>query len=358
MKIKEFQKELRNKKIDFAFFYNLDSASFDPTMTYFSGYTGYGLMIIPAKTRPFLIVPKMEIARAQSQGFSLYKWDKKDLFKQIKQLLKIKAGKAKAKTVGIDATMFSVAMQKKLRKNLKPKFKDVSRIMSHLREIKTKKEIENIRKACRITDNIFSGIIKNFKRFRTESDIAAYIEFEAKKRGCDMAFKPIVASGGNSAMPHYEPSNIKLKKGFCVMDFGVKYKNYCSDMTRTIFVGKPAKKDIEIYSFMKDVQEQLLAEVKVGKRCKTLYESATKKLGKFSKNFTHGLGHGFGIEIHESPNLSENIKQKLKPGMVFTIEPGIYFPKKLGIRIEDDVLVTKNKVEVLTRSSKELVVKK
>lgn len=356
MKIKEFQKELEKKRIDFAFFYNLDSASFDPNIIYFSGYSGYGLMIIPNKGKPFLIVPKMEVARAKSKGFKLYKWDKKGLMKQIKLILR--SQKTKSKVIGIDETRFSISMQKKLRKGFKPRFQDVSKIMAGLREIKTKKEIEKIKKACRITDTIFTGIIKNWKKFKTESDIAAYIEFEAKKRGCDMAFKPIVASGGNSPIPHYEPSNIKLKKGFCVMDFGAKYQNYCSDMTRTIYIGKPSKKEIEIYNFMKDVQESLIKEVKVGKKCKALYDSANKRLGKFSKNFSHGLGHGFGVEIHESPNLSEKSKDRVKSGMIFTIEPGIYFPKKFGIRIEDDILATKNKAEVLTKSAKKLIVKK
>jgi Xaa-Pro aminopeptidase len=355
MKIKELQDCLKKKGIDFAFFYNFDADSVEPSIVYFSGYSGYGILIVPASKKPFMIVPKMELGRVKKKGFDVYVWDKKKLTEQLKQALRKKG--VKIRTAGIDETRCSVAMAKKLKMKLNLKFKGVSKDVARIRAIKTKEEIANIRKACQITDQIFSGIIKNFKTFRTESDIAAYIDYFAKKEGCDLAFKPIVASGGNSPTPHYEPGKAKLNKGFCVLDFGVKYNHYCSDMTRTIYIGKPSKKEVEIYNFLLGVQQKAINAVDVNKKCSDIHNLVNKSLGKFSKNFLHGLGHGIGVEIHELPFLDSKSKDIIKPGMVFTIEPGIYFAKRFGIRIEDDILVSNGNVEVLTKSAKKLIIK-
>ena len=139
------------------------------------------------------------------------------------------------------------------------------------------------------------------------------------------------------------------------MDFGVKCKGYCSDMTRTIFVGNPNKKDKEIYNFLLNIQKNAINEVKENKKCSELYDFVNKNLGKYKSNFTHGLGHGVGVEIHELPNLTLNSKDRIKNNMVFTIEPGIYLPKRFGIRIEDTILFRK-KTEVLTKTTKDLLI--
>ncbi len=156
-------------------------------------------------------------------------------------------------------------------------------------------------------------------------------------------------------MPHHEPMNIKIKKGFCVIDFGVKYKGYCSDITRTIYVGKPSKKEQQIYNTLLNIQKNTINQIIQNKKCPELYNFVNESLGKYKKYFTHGLGHGVGVEIHEMPNLTLNSRDKIKNNMIFTIEPGIYFPRKFGIRIEDTILF-KNRPIQLTKTSKDLII--
>jgi len=196
---------------------------------------------------------------------------------------------------------------------------------------------------------------KEFKKFKTEAQVKAFLEYETKKKGCEMAFPTIVASGKNSSKAHHNTEDIKLKKGFCVIDFGIRYKNYCTDTTRTIYLGKPSKKEIEVYNFLLGVQKKAIGRVRSGEKCAGLFEQVKKDLGKNSKYFTHGLGHGLGIKVHEFPDLTEKSKHKIKENSIFTIEPAVYL-KNFGIRIEDDILVTKDKIEVLTKVGKDLLI--
>ncbi len=237
----------------------------------------------------------------------------------------------------------------------KSKYSNIGEICRNLRLVKTKEEISFIKNGCQIADGIFNDVIKNFKTFKTETDVASFLEYKIKKRGLDISFKPIVASGKNSSMPHYSPKNIKLQKGFCVIDFGVKYNGYCTDMTRTIYIGKPSEKDIKMYNLLLETEKAAVASVRENTECGLVYDNVVKWLGKYSKNFTHGLGHGVGVEIHEAPNLKPQSKDKIKSNMVFTVEPGVYFAEKFGIRIEDTVALVEGKPDVLTKSPKGLI---
>jgi len=347
MKTKEFQSILKKKKIDFALFYNVDYDKADANMLYFSGYKGIGALVI-TRNRKFLIVPKMEIGRVK--GIKRHVWDKNyRLFEFVKK-------KVKGKVIGIDKNVFTLNHYKELKKHFKnAKTADISKICGKLRTIKANKEIKIIRNACKITDSILKKCFSNFKMFRKETDVAAFLGNETKKLGCEMAFNPVVASGKNAAVPHHVPENIKLKNGFCVIDFGVKYKGYCSDETRTIYIGKPKEKEIRLYNFLLGIQKDAINNARIGKKCHDLHNKVNKDLGKYKKYFTHGLGHGIGIDIHELPNLTEKSKDILKRGMAFTIEPGIYFKNRLGIRIEDDILLVEKGIEILTKAKKELI---
>ena len=355
MKIDEFKQILNKKKCDFALLYTSDSAKASSNLFYFSGYSGIGILVIPAKKQPFLITPQMEFQRAKKSMIKkVYLMENKRFFESAFTV--IKKNKLKIRNAAIDKNNFTLNSYKYFKKQFKRiKAKDISSECTKLREIKTAKEIQYLKKSCRYADNILKKTIKNFKNFKTESEVAAFLEYETKKLGLELSFNPIVASGSNGSMPHYEPSNIKIKKGFCVIDFGVKYKGYCSDMTRTIYVGNPGKKEVEIYNLLLKIQNDTINEIKENKKCSELYDFANKNLGKYKDNFTHGLGHGVGVEIHEMPNLSLNSKDRIQNNMVFTIEPGIYFPKKLGIRIEDTLLF-KDKPIVLTKTSKDLLI--
>jgi Xaa-Pro aminopeptidase len=215
--------------------------------------------------------------------------------------------------------------------------------------------VQYLKKSCNYADQILQKAIKQFKLFKTETEVAAFLEYETRKLGLDLSFPPIVASGKNGSVPHHEPSNKKINKGFCVLDFGVKYKGYCSDITRTVYFGKPSKKEKEIYNMLLKIQKETINLAQKGKKCSELYDYTVQSLGKYKDFFTHGLGHGVGIEIHEMPNLTMLSKDTIRNNIVFTIEPGVYFPKKFGIRIEDTVLF-KGKPIPLTKTSKDLLI--
>ncbi|MBI2654619.1 aminopeptidase P family protein [Candidatus Woesearchaeota archaeon] len=355
MRINEFKAILDEKNLDFAVFYNLDSARVNPNLFYFSGYKGMGALVIPKNNHPFLIVPEMEYQRAKrSMIKKVYSMEKKRFFPSIYKV--VKKNKLKSKNLAIDKNNFTLNSYGHFKKQFKKiKAKDISLDCIKLRQIKTEKEIKLIKKSCSYADKILQKLIKNFKHFETESEAAAFLEHEARKNGLELAFSPIVASGSNGSMPHHEPSNGKIKHGFCVIDFGVKYKGYCSDITRTIYIGKPTQKEKEIYNMLLNIQKNAINQAKQNKKCSKLYEYVVKNLGKYKNSFIHGLGHGLGVEIHEMPNLTLNSKDKIKDSMVFTIEPGIYFPRKFGIRIEDTVLLRQKPI-LLTKTSKDLLI--
>lgn len=355
MKIDELRRVLRKKEAYAALFYNSDSTKMNPNMFYFSGYKGLGALIIPSKKPPFLIAPEMEFQRARKSMIKgVYSMEKKKFFESIYGVVRKKG--LRIKTIAIDKNYFTLSSYKHFKKQFKKsRAVDLALDCLRLRAIKTDKEITFLRKSCSCADKIMQKAIRNFKDLNTESEASAFLEYETKKLGLEIAFNPIIASGSNASMPHHEPLNIKIKKGFCVMDFGVKYKGYCSDITRTIYIGKPSKKEEKIYNTLLNIQKNTVNQITHNKKCSELYNFVNKNLGKYQKYFTHGLGHGVGVEIHELPNLTLSSKDRIKNNMVFTIEPGIYIPRKFGIRIEDTILF-KNKPIILTNTSKDLLI--
>jgi len=218
------------------------------------------------------------------------------------------------------------------------------------------KEIKYITKSCNIASNILNKCIKNIKNFKNEIEVADFLKKETKKHSCKLAFKPIVAIANNAAVIHHKPNRRKLKKGFLIIDFGVKYKGYCSDITRTIYIGKPSKREKQLYNLVLKTQLLAIKKIKVGMKCSDIYDIASTSLGNYKKYFLHRLGHGVGKRIHESPSLGPKNKRKIKNNIALTIEPGIYLKKKFGIRIEDTILLKKNKVKILTNIPKKLIV--
>ncbi|HLC78954.1 MAG TPA: M24 family metallopeptidase [archaeon] len=219
-------------------------------------------------------------------------------------------------------------------------------------------KLASIQKGCRLNDKIFSQIIKRARRgeFETERDISRFIKKELKKAGAAMAFPPIVAIGKNAVDWHHRPTNSKLANGgFCVIDFGARFNRYCSDMTRTIYFGKASAKEKNIYSIVKKTNEICTTKIKHGASGNELYRYSRKLLGNFAKYFGHGLGHGLSKIIHSHPRISKKKKHTLRNGDIVTIEPGVYIPNKLGIRVEDDVLVKQNGYKLLSHSTKKLI---
>lgn len=241
-------------------------------------------------------------------------------------------------------------ISKKLKKNNIKTFK-ISNITKDLRSVKSKTEIKNIKTACSIVSKVYSEIKNKIKPGITELDIYYEIEKLFAKYKVEKSFKTIVASGSNSANPHHISCNRKfLKNDIILIDMGCVYKGYCSDLTRVVFLGKINVQAKKIWALVKEAHDVSLKTVKSGQKCSVIDESARfaiKKAG-FADNFIHGTGHGVGLDIHEHPSLSQKSKDILKENMVVTIEPGVYFNGKFGIRIEDTVLVTKNGYKILT----------
>lgn len=349
MKLKHLQSFLQEKKIENAVFLNLNM-QVDPNFFYLTQYAGHGCLVVPQSKEPYLLVSKMEHERAQGSAIKkIFPLQKKRLFEELKSHIK------NSKSIGIDKSSLTLQAARAMRKHITSKFEDTSKVMDDLRILKTKEEITIIKKSCDYADKILQKTINNFKDFKTESDVAAFLQYETFKRGLDTSFKPIVASGKNGSMPHYEPQNVKLNKGLCVIDFGVKYKGYCSDITRTISIGKPLKEQKQMYELLQNIQQGAIDMIEEKTLCGDIYNYVIDGLGKHAPFFTHGLGHGIGVEIHEAPNLTLESKDEMTSTMAFTIEPGVYFPKKFGIRIEDSILFD-NKPIPLTKTTKELII--
>ncbi len=214
-------------------------------------------------------------------------------------------------------------------------------------------KIKTMKTASAINDKIMEACLKNFSNFKTEKNVMDFLRKEYRRHKVKFSFYPIIASGKNAYALHYKPTNKRLQKGFCVIDIGVKYNGYCSDMTRMAYLGKPTKKEKEMYAQVLKVQKAVINKIKKGINPLDLHKYAKKKLGR---RFIHAIGHGIGKKVHDKPILSKKSKETLKVNDVICIEPGLYYKNKYGIRIEDVVSVKKDKGELLTNTSRRLVV--
>lgn len=233
-------------------------------------------------------------------------------------------------------------------------------IIQNISKIKDEQEIEYIRNAVEITDEVFDQIVPDIRIGLSEIEISAKISFALKILGADEdAFRPIVAAGPNSALPHAFPTSRKLQKGdFLILDFGAKYKGYHADMTRTIVIKECDEKQKEIYNIVYKSQRLGAESVIDNQKCKHVdgvSRDYIKDLG-YGDNFIHNTGHGLGLEIHEDPRFSQFSEDKIYENYVMTVEPGIYIPNFGGVRIEDDIIVKKINSEILNKSTKELII--
>lgn len=244
--------------------------------------------------------------------------------------------------------------------NLKVKnFQPIGNEITRMRRIKTANELEFIRKAEAIGDQVFMEMLDYIKPGMTELEIAARIEYLLKMNGAQaLSFSSIVASGFNSSMPHAVPTEKKVMVGdFLTMDFGCVYEGYCSDMTRTIVIGKASEEQKKVYQTVLEAQEAALAFIKAGYQGKEIDKVARDIIYKagYEGCFGHGLGHSVGLHIHENPRLSPMEEEIIEAGMAVTVEPGIYMKGFGGVRIEDLVAVTEEGCVNFTNSAKELI---
>lgn len=233
-------------------------------------------------------------------------------------------------------------------------------VINDLRSIKTEIEIKKIKTAQEISEYAFGEVLKEIKLGMTEKEIASKLDYLMKKSGAiGQAFETIVLSGKNSSLPHGVPSNKKIEPGdFVLIDMGANFEGYCSDMTRTFAVKSASREQKKVYDIVLRAQEKAMNLLKSGIKAKSIDKTARDIIEKteYKGKFGHSLGHGVGLDIHESPTLSIKSDQILKESMVVTVEPGIYIENKFGVRIEDMVLVKKDGYQNFTKVPKELLV--
>jgi len=232
-------------------------------------------------------------------------------------------------------------------------------LIAELRMVKDADELKLMAKAADLGNRVFQAVLPHIRSGATEVEVAAGLEFFARSMGAEgMSFDTIVASGPRSALPHGHASRQKLpRNGFVTLDFGVILNGYCSDMTRTVCLGKPGPLERQAYDAVLRAQEAAVDAVRPGVTCGEVDEAARSILRKegLGRYFTHSTGHGVGLEIHEQPRVAAEQTLELKPGMVITIEPGVYLAGKFGIRIEDMIAVTDRGNKVLTPVQKTLI---
>lgn len=328
-------------------------------MRYFSGFTGgTGYLLITKKNKYLFTDSRYTIAaKAQAPDYTVVEVDaSRDYCNEINAVTDAET----LNTLAFEAKRVTYNEYALLKDRLKIReLVPLGGELAALRRIKTKEEIDLHRQAEHIGDIAFDEIIKEIRPGMTELEIAARLEYIMKMNGAEkLSFESIVASGVNSSKPHAEPGSKKVEPGdFITMDFGCVYEGYCSDMTRTVVLGKASKKQKEIYSTVLKAQLAVLDMLKPGLKGKE-YDKVARDIiygAGYEGYFGHGLGHSVGLEIHEDPRFSMIEEDFIKAGMIMTVEPGIYLPEFGGVRIEDMVVITENGYENLAHSSKELL---
>lgn len=330
----------------------------DPSFFWFTGISKimkpYGFLIIRKGRKPLLIFSPLEYGQyvgLKRRGFDVVQFNTK---KDISSVL----GKIKGK-VGMNMDYWNVNSFRRVKKMIPGKIKDVSKELENIRSVKTKDEINKIKSACRMGVEILESVPDLYKKGMKEVELKKELEIKAMRNGAEgMAFPTIVASGKNSAVPHHTSSNKIIRKGFLVVDFGVVLDGYCSDNTRTFFIGKPEENDTEVYETVWEAQKAAKGSMKSGVKASDVHKTGERVIKKNTgKVIPHSIGHGLGIMVHDSPGgMSTKSDFRLRENMVMTVEPGFYKNGYGGVRIEDAVVVKKKKCVEMTKTGKDMVV--
>ncbi|MBS7575981.1 MULTISPECIES: Xaa-Pro peptidase family protein [unclassified Enterococcus] len=349
--IEKMRQKMKNSGLDAILIQNLKN------VFYLTGFTGTnGTVLLTPDDNIFITDSRYtEQATKQIKGYTIS--ENRNIYEVIEMFL----GTAIEFTIGFEDTISyrDYLRLEELPLNLTPL--EQSNFVEELREIKTPGEIEIIRQACAISDHAFSKLLDFIQIGKTELELANFLDFEMRKLGASgLSFDTIVASGVRSAMPHGVASQKKIETGDVItFDFGCYYENYVSDMTRTIVINQASDEVKAVYQTVLSANQAVLKQAKAGisygnydRFARSIIEEAG-----YGDYFTHSIGHGIGIDIHEEPFFA-NRELKLIENQVITDEPGIYLPNQFGVRIEDDLVVTQTGVSILTHAPKELIVLK
>jgi len=354
-----FKKFLKEKNLDGFIVTN-------PTnIFYLTGFKG----VLPAEREAILVfdpsptlitarIYQNEAARVKSRNLKIkIVAERNQIFESSAKLFK------KAKRIGFEENDLKVAELKEFKKVLKKvRLIATKNLIEDLRIIKTEDEVKRIEKAQIISQKAFNELIKTIKVGQTEAEIAEKLTKIIKSLSADgLAFESIVAAGRNAGLPHYVTSKQKIKKGQVLLfDFGAKYKDYCADLSRTIFIGRTSDRQRNIYHHVLTAQKRAIEIITSGIKISDVYNTTNDyfKKHKLDEHFLHGLGHGIGLDVHETPHLRSGLpttyNQLLTNKMVFSVEPGLYFPWG-GIRIEDLIVIKNGRAKVLGKLIDEII---
>lgn len=325
---------------------------------YLSGFSGSNATLLIHPFINILITDSRytEQAEKQTRYFQIITMEK---IEDAYEILKNTANSLNAKRIGFEADRVTYNWYNSISSKMTAELVPLSGIIEDLRATKDEYEIEFIKKAQSVADDAFSKILDYIKPGISEIDIASELCYYMAKSGCPVAFESIVASGPNGSMPHARPTDRKIQNGdFITMDFGCKYEGYCSDMTRTVAVGSISVEMRKVYDTVLEAQLLALDAIHEGVKGSEIDSVARNYISNagYGEYFGHGLGHSFGLEVHEEPRFSKYCEKTIKSGMCLSVEPGIYLPGKFGVRIEDTIKVTENGCYNFTTSPKELII--
>jgi Xaa-Pro aminopeptidase len=340
-RIRAISREMDKKKIRFLL------VTKPANVTYITSFLGEDSWAAVAKGKVYLLTDSRYTEQAQKECPSCKIIDRAGPMADAVANL---VGKLRSvRTVTVEDSV-SMADFEQLKKTVKARFRTTAGIIETVRSIKDDNEIATIKSAAAVSAKALAQTLPYIKTGMTESELAGMLDFQIRKLGARNGFETIVAFGPNGSRPHHQPGNRKLKRKDAVLiDFGARYKGYCSDITRCFVIGGMTSFYKKVYDVVEQAQAAAIKIIKPGAKLTQVDAAAREVIAKAGLPvYGHGSGHGFGLQIHEDPFLKPNGKGKLVTGQVLTIEPGIYIPGKLGIRIEDDILVTETGHRILT----------
>lgn len=332
-----------------------------PNIRYLCGFTGSaGLLLVEERGSVFFTDSRYDTQAHEEVKEAKVVIDSKAAAQSLGNFLR-RRKRSRPSIIAVEADHFTLSERKTLA-TLLPKnarLKDAPAIVERFRMIKDADELQRIRAAVALGAKLFDRAIEVLYAGVKEVEVAAEMELLARRSGAEeMSFPTIIAAGPRSALPHGRASTqVVPSDAFVVCDFGVILAGYCSDQTRTVWVGPDSQEAQQVYEGVREAQLAAIAAVRPGTLVSAVDGAARSVLDRagLGKYFTHSTGHGVGLEIHEAPRVGAGQSEVLRPGMVITIEPGVYFPGKWGIRIEDMVAVTESGCDVLTPTSKDFL---
>lgn len=323
----------------------------EPNMLYFSGYSGISLerlialLIHREEDKVSLIVPRLEEKRAEENcrltDFELISYS--DTENPINILERI-FSKGRQITIGVEETIPFKYVYPIISKHANIRYSLINDLIYSLRIIKEPEEVEALRRAAEINNRVLLEAIRNIREGVSEKSVMMYVKNYALEAGADEVSFALIQSGSNSALPHQEPTDKIIHKGdTVVLDIGIRYRGYYSDLTRTVVCGSPSTRQMEIFNIVANAQQNALDIIKEDVKAEDVDFAARRTIESsgYGEYFIHRTGHGIGLEVHEPPFIKAGNTDPLKSGMVFTVEPGIYLPNLFGVRLEDNVIVSR-----------------